>query len=156
MSLPRTSRLAVLLVLAVPLAMGAAAAELPDQAKPSTQAPLNHGRGSVYASAAPGPGVPTLGLVGPALREVSPTEPVVVTVRAVAGAEVAFATADGGRFIGSGADHEVVTAGPDGLATATWECTPGVTDDVHLAAASPACVGRVDLLISLVAPGAQP
>jgi len=123
---------------------------------PTTQAPIIHGAGSVYATAAPGPGVPPLGLVGSAAREIPSTAPVAFAVKAIPGAAVTFATADGGRFRTSGLDYETVIAGQDGLATAIWECTPGTSGDVHLSAASPTCVGRVDLLVSLIEPKAKP
>jgi len=99
--------------------------------------------------ALPGPGVSVLRVEGPAERQVGPGQSIELAVFAEPLAPVTFHSSDRGAFQ-NGRATITVQADPAGKAVATFTATPGTVADVHIAAASPLCSGKVLFWIEVV------
>ena len=108
----------------------------------------------VYDTLDPGPGLPVLQIASPAFVEVQPGEQVELSVRAIPGAPVSYASAEGG-CLQNGLNAVTVIADEDGLATAVFTATSDVVGEVAVAVGCPLTCGRGSFLLVVPDPSQE-
>tara|TARA_R110002072_G_scaffold301976_2_gene483188 strand:- start:6668 stop:7474 length:807 start_codon:yes stop_codon:yes gene_type:complete len=107
--------------------------------------------GRAFRAAQPGPGVPTLKGMSPALQYAEQGESVSLKVKTVAGAPVTFTSLDLGAF-----ENRLTTitvrADNKGVARTAFSGPPGTIGDVNILAASPMTSGQAKYTVHVTEP----
>ncbi|HYE04513.1 MAG TPA: hypothetical protein VEL07_03230 [Planctomycetota bacterium] len=105
--------------------------------------------GRVFQTAQPGSAVPALKTVGASHRRIRTGATVRLLVSAPPGAPVSWTSFDCGRFADNGVTAITTAADADGIASVTFEATPGTTGDVDILAGSPLASGQLHLVVEI-------
>jgi hypothetical protein len=105
----------------------------------------------IYDTAHPGPGVPSLTIVGPSDQRIHPGDSAPVAMQTAPESLVTFSAKDGGLFPNQQSSITVL-ADEQGIATTSILANPGTVDDVYVFAGSPAAVGTICTIVHVLYP----